>query len=369
MDEGGRKRLLSLTLLAGGVGLTAAGAAWGLQQLIGLFTNLFWFGHVATAPADDWNTHWPAIVTVLLPAAGGIVVGLMARYGSPKIRGHGIPEVMESILVGESRIAPRVAFLKPLSAAIAIGSGGPFGAEGPIIATGGALGSIVGQLLPVSVVERKILLSAGAAAGMSAMFGSPVAALVLAVELLLFEMRPRSLIPVAVASVVAFIASRGFTNVPLFPMPDCPNAAKPGALALCGALGLFAGLAAIVVTKVVYAVEDGFEKLPIHWMWWPALGGLVVGLTALIEPRVLGVGYRNIGDAISGSLPVSLCLSICVFKLVAWSISLGTGTSGGVLAPVLTVGAALGAAAGAWLDHAAPSISPGAPVCALAVMA
>lgn len=358
-----------MALLAAVVGVLAAGAAFGLQNLIGFFSNLCWFGRVATSLADDWNHHWPAGVAIALPAVGGLIVGLMARYGSPKIRGHGIPEVMESVLTGESKIAPRVALLKPLSAAIAIGSGGPFGAEGPIIATGGALGSIVGQLLPVTAVERKTLLAAGAAAGMSAMFGSPVAAVILAVELLLFEMRARSLVPVSVASVMAFVASRGFTTVPLFPMAAVPQAMQPGPLLVCAALGVVAGIAAIGVTRVVYWVEDVFEKLPIHWMWWPALGGLVVGSTSLLEPRVLGVGYRNIGDAIAGSLSLELCLSICVFKLFAWSVSLGTGTSGGVLAPVLTVGATLGAAAGAGLDHVAPGLSPGVGVCALAVMA
>jgi H+/Cl- antiporter ClcA len=358
-----------IALLAAVVGVLAAGAAFGLQNLIGLVTNLCWFGRVNTSLANDWDTTWSSLAIVLLPGVGGVIVGLMARYGSPKIRGHGIPEVMESVLMGESKIAPRVAVLKPLSAAIAIGSGGPFGAEGPIIATGGAMGSIVGQLLPVTEVERKTLLAAGAAAGMSAMFGSPVSAVILAVELLLFEMRARSLVPVSVASIMAFVASRGFTNVPLFHMDAVPQALNAGPLLVCAVLGVIAGIAAIGVSRVVYWVEDAFEKLPIHWMWWPAIGGLVVGATALLEPRVLGVGYSNIGDAIKGELTLKLCLSICVFKLFAWSISLGTGTSGGVLAPVLTVGATLGAAMGAGLDHIAPGISPGVGVCALAVMA
>jgi H+/Cl- antiporter ClcA/predicted transcriptional regulator len=363
-------RLLRTTALAAIVGVVASGAAFALQKLIAIFTNGLWLGAASTAPHDAFDTHWPKLAIVAIPAAGGLVVGLMARYGSPRIRGDGIPEVMESVLVGESRIAPRVALLKPLSAAISIGSGSPFGAEGPIIATGGALGSVLGQLVPVTEVERKTLLAAGAAAGMSAMFGSPVAAVILAVELLLFEMRARSLIPVAVASILAFITSKLYTpEGALFPVAAMTAGVRPLALLVCVALGLVAGLTAIVVTKTIYAIEDAFEKLPIHWMWWPALGGLAVGVIGCVEPRALGVGYGNIGEALRGSMTLSLCASIAFWKLAAWSISLGTGASGGILAPVLTVGAALGAALGIVLDRFAPAISPGVTVSAIAVMA
>src|SRR6185369_7801446 len=200
----------------------------------------------------------------------------------------------EQVLYNQSRVPPRMLFLKPLSAAIAIGTGGPFGAEGPIIATGGALGSFVGQVLSTTTVERKTLLAAGAAAGMAATFGSPVSAVLLAVELLLFEYRPRSLIPVALAAVTATgvrIAANG--SGPVFAMRDL---AQPGGAALAAyiALGAVMGIAAVVVTKLLYAIEDGFEKLPVHWMWWPALGAIVVGVVGYFSPHTFGVGYENI---------------------------------------------------------------------------
>jgi CIC family chloride channel protein len=348
-------RVLFISGLAIGVAFAAGIIARVLVSLIALVTNAAFFARFSwnsVAPAGNHLGLW----VVLVPALGGLVVGVMARYGSKAIRGHGIPEAMEQVLTNQSRIPPRLTFLKPLSAAIAIGTGGPFGAEGPIIATGGALGSLVGQLLGTTSAERKTLLAAGAAAGMAATFGSPVSAVLLAVELLLFEFRARSLIPVALASATAAGVRMAFVGAaPVFAMPQLE---RPSGLALAFyiVLGGFIGLIATFVTRAVYAVEDGFEKLPIHWMWWPALGGLVVGGVGYFAPRTMGVGYDNIEHILQGSLAGQALLVLFVLKFVSWSISLGSGTSGGTLAPLFTIGGGLGATLGAIAAPFMPSL-------------
>ncbi|HEX2678666.1 MAG TPA: chloride channel protein, partial [Polyangiales bacterium] len=306
---------------------------------------------------------------LFVPIAGGLVVGLMARYGSKAIRGHGIPEAMEQVLTNESRIPARMTFLKPLSAAIAIGTGGPFGAEGPIIATGGALGSLAGQLLHTSAVERKTLLAAGAAAGMAATFGSPISAVLLAVELLLFEYRPRSLVPVALATVAATGVRILFAgSAPAFPMADVQTPSD-AALACYVLIGALIGVASVYVTRSIYAIENAFEKLPIHWMWWPAFGGAAVGLVGYVAPRTLGVGYDNIIDILNGSLLGTTLVTLCVFKLISWSLSLGSGTSGGTLAPLFTIGGSLGAILGEVGHHFAPGLHLDPRIAALIGMA
>jgi H+/Cl- antiporter ClcA/CBS domain-containing protein len=334
-----------VSAIAAFVGVACTGVAFLLLRLIDLFTNLFFFGQLSLAerpPAENALGWW----VVLIPALGGLIVGLMARFGSERIRGHGIPEAMEAILIGQSRMQPRVALLKPLSSAIAIGSGGPFGAEGPIVMTGGALGSIIAQAFRLSSAERKTLLVAGAAGGMTAIFNTPVAGVLLAVELLLFEWKPRSLIPVALAScVAAVLRPLVFGAGPFFPVP--PHAAAPGAIGLGSAavLGVLAGLLSLVATLSIYAVEDGFHRLPIHWMWWPALGGLVVGLGGVFQPRALGVGYPIIGELLAGHYVAAGLVGLFVVKGLIWAVALGSGTSGGVLAPLLILGGTLGALA------------------------
>ena len=280
---------------------------------------------------------------VLVPVVGALLIGLMARYGSDRIRGHGIPEAIEAILLKGGRVEPKVALLKPLSAAISIGSGGPFGAEGPIIMTGGAFGSMVAQLIHLTSAERRTLMVAGAAAGMSATFAAPVASVLLAVELLLFEWKPRSFIPVALASATAAAARRYLMGLgPLFPVPAHALFIGPAGLMACVLSGLLAGALALALTQAVYAAEDAFAKLPIHWMWWPALGGLVIGLGGLVFPQALGVGYDVIGELLQGSAPLRVIVGVLLVKSVIWSVSLGSGTSGGVLAPLLMMGGALG---------------------------
>ncbi len=348
-------RLLWLSALALAVGLLCAFIAIALLGLIGFFTNLFFyqrFSFAFVSPANNTLGPWE----ILVPALGGLIIGLMARYGSERIRGHGIPEAMEAILVGQSRLEPRVAALKPLSSAISIGSGGPFGAEGPIIMTGGAFGSIIGQFLRLSASERKILLVAGAAGGMSATFSSPVAAVLLAVELLLFEWKPRSLIPVAVASAAAAILRTLLIGPgPLFPTPPHPQMQITGLL-FCPVVGILAGVGSFLLTVAVYAAEDAFRRLPIHWMWWPVLGGLVVGVGGFFFPHTLGVGYDTIRTLISGQFVLRLVLAVLLVKSTIWAVSLGSGTSGGVLAPLLMMGAALGGLEATFLPVGNPGV-------------
>ena len=360
---GGRTVYVSaLSIVIGGAGAVVAQV---FVRLIGLVTNIAYYGHFSQAFVDPAGSPRAPFALVLIPVIGGLIVGLMARYGSSAIRGHGIPEVMQRVLYGESRIPARVTVLKPISAAVAIGTGGPFGAEGPIIATGGALGSLLGQHLHVTADERKTLLAAGAAAGMAATFGSPVSAVLLAVELLLFEYRPRSIIPVALASAVAAsvrVAVSG--SAPVFPIAELRQPTD-SALAFYVLLGAVIGLVAVGITRATYGIEDLFEKLGekfhIHWMWWPAMGALVVGALGLIEPRILGVGYANIIGALSGSIVGRALIVLVLLKFIAWAVYLGSGTSGGILAPLFTMGSGLGAWLGALAAAAAPSlgIDPG----------
>ncbi len=340
------RRLVPISLLAIPIGAASAFLALGLLKLITFFTNLFWFHRFSLDPATPASAHLGA-AGVLVPVAGALVIGLLARYGSDKIRGHGIPEAIEAILLRGSRVEPKVALLKPLSAAISIGSGGPFGAEGPIIMSGGALGSIVAQWFELTAAERKTLLVAGAAAGMSATFATPIAASLLAVELLLFEWKPRSFVPVALASATAAaLRPRLLGEGPIFPVAAHPQSLGAAVCIACVAAGLAAGLLSGALTKAVYAAEDFFQKLPIHWMWWPALGGLAIGLGGVLEPRALGVGYDVIEELLRGSATdgtVGAIVALMLVKAGIWSFSLGSGTSGGVLAPLLIMGAALGA--------------------------
>jgi chloride channel protein, CIC family len=342
------RRVLLLSAMASVIGAIGAVVAYALIWLIAAITNLAFYQRLSGAPTVPQGNHLGYWV-VLVPVAGALIIGLMARFGSEKIRGHGIPEALEAILLGRSRLDLKVALLKPLSAAISIGTGGPFGAEGPIIMTGGAFGSIFAQQFHLSAAERKTLLVAGAAAGMSAVFATPVAAVLLAVELLLFEWKPRSFIPVAVASIIASVLRVPLLGAgPIFPVPaHMPPSGME--LAIAAGLGVVAGFASGLLTMLVYACEDIFQKLPIHWMWWPTVGAIFVGVGGIIEPRVLGVGYNTIHSLLRGELVGAAVIGLLVAKSLVWSIALGSGTSGGVLAPLLIMGGALGAFAGSWI--------------------
>ncbi len=336
-------RLVALALVVGGL---SAGVALALLQLIGLVTHLAYFGEARSSLVQP-SLHRLGAWTVLIPVAGGLVVGLMARFGSERIRGHGIPEAMETILIGGSKVEPRLAVLKPISSAISIGSGGPFGAEGPIILTGGAVGSVFAQFLHLTAIERRTLLVAGACGGMAAVFGTPVAAVLFGIELLVFEWRPRSLVPIAAAVAVAATTREVFVRhglvraAPLFPVTAHASAA-PLAVGEAVLVGVVGGVLAWLLTAAVYGAEDAFKHLPIHWSWWPAVGGLVVGAGGLLDPRALGVGYATIADELAGRLALSALLVLLVVKLAIWSTALGSGTSGGILAPLLIMGAAAG---------------------------
>jgi CIC family chloride channel protein len=336
------RRVIRISLLAVFIGIVSAGIAFVLLRLIAFVTNAFFFQRFSFTTVSPADSHL-GIFIVLVPVIGGLIIGLMARYGSDRIRGHGIPEAIEAILLGGSRVQPKIAILKPVSSAISIGSGGPFGAEGPIIMTGGAFGSMVAQFFNLTNTERKTLLVAGAAAGMSATFAAPVAAVLLAVELLLFEWKPRSLIPVALASAAAAAARRFILDPgPLFPVSEHPAFVGLDGLLGCVFAGILAGVLSMLLTKAVYASEDAFAKLPIHWMWWPAIGGIAIGIGGLIFPQALGVGYDVIGSLLQGNASLKILIGILLVKSAIWSISLGSGTSGGVLAPLLMMGGALG---------------------------
>lgn len=371
------RRVVFISALAVVVAVAAAFIAQFLMHLISWITHIAFYGEFTArfdghaSPADN-HLGWLVLV---VPVIGGVIVGFMARYGHKAIRGHGIPEAMEQVLLNQSRIPPRLTFLKPLSAAIAIGTGGPFGAEGPIIATGGALGSFVGQIVSTTATERKTLLAAGAAAGMAATFGSPVSAVLLAIELLLFEFRARSIVPVALASAAAAGVRVFFDGVhPVFAMP---NLAQPGGwdLAVYIVLGGLVGIVSVGVTRAVYWIEDAFEHLPVHWMWWPAIGAVVVGVVGYFAPRTLGVGYSNISHILSfghdDSLPFTLRMIafLCLMKFISWAVALGSGTSGGTLAPLFTIGGGVGAVLGAGAARLFPHAGVDVRVAALVGMA
>jgi H+/Cl- antiporter ClcA len=349
-------RLLRIAAIAAVVGALSTVTAYLLLHLIRFFTNVFFFQTLSDAvrsPAT--NTLGPWVIVV--PVVGGLIIGLIARFGSEQIRGHGIPEAIEAILFGKSKMSPKVAVLKPLASGIAIGSGGPFGAEGPIIMTGGALGSLIGQYFHITGAERKTLLVAGAVAGMTAVFGTPIAAVLLAVELLLFELRPRSLLPVATACAVAGFARPLLLDAgPLFPLQTLP--VGPLGLLSCVFAGVASGVLSWTLSTSLYKVEDLFGKLPIHWMWWPALGGLAVGVGGYLQPRALGVGYDVIGDLLQNHLAVGAVLALLLCKAVMWVIALGSGTSGGVLAPLLMMGAGLGVMLGPLMPGGSSALWP-----------
>lgn len=336
------RRVLMLAAMAAFIGVISALLAWILVQLITLMTNLAFYQRVSFQAASPAQNQL-GIFVIIVPILGGLVIGLMARFGSEKIRGHGIPEALEAILIDRSQMSPKVALLKPISSAISIGTGGPFGAEGPIVMTGGAFGSLFAQFFHLSSAERKTLLVAGAAGGMAAIFATPLAAVLLAVELMLFEWKPRSLIPVVVAATVAgALRNFLFGAGPIFPIT--PHA-QPDMLILVIAfgIGIVSGVGASLLTSLVYLCEDAFNRLPLHWMWWPAIGGLFVGIGGLFEPRVLGVGYDLIATLLRGEMIGAVVLGLLLGKAIVWAIALGSGTSGGVLAPLLIIGAALGA--------------------------
>jgi CIC family chloride channel protein len=360
-------RMVSVSFLAAGIGLLAGLIAYLLYNLIGMFTNIVFYHRFVFAFSSARNNHLGAWV-IVMPVIGGIIVGFMAKYGSPKIKGHGIPEAMEAVLINRSRIQPRVAILKPISAAIAIGTGGPFGAEGPIIQTGGAVGSLIGQLVHTTASERKVLLACGAAAGMSATFNTPIAGVILAIELLLFEFKSRSFIPLVIASTIATAVQMQLLGTgPMFTVAAI-DFGIPHALPFYVLLGGLCGLAAVGFSKLLYWTEDQFEKLPIDELWWPAIGALGLGIIGYFVPRVLGVGYDTISDILNANLALKLLIVVMLAKAVALVVSLGSGTSGGLLAPMFMSSAAMGGVFALAVDRIFPGAHLSAGAFALVAM-
>ncbi|MBR2171562.1 chloride channel protein [Sphingopyxis sp.] len=347
-DHSVDRRMILLSCMAPVVGTGGAFGAWLLLKSIAIATNAFWFGRLS-AQETEISDSTVGLAIVMIPVIGSLIIGVMARFGSEKIRGHGIPEAIETILFGDSRLSPKVAVLKPVSAAISIGSGGPFGAEGPIIMTGGAIGSLFAQCFRLSAAERKTLLVAGAAAGMTAIFGTPMAAILLAVEILLFEWKPRSFVPVVVSVLVAAAWRPGLIgDGPMFPA-SWPLPGTGWTVAAAAGIGVVVGLQAALLSSLLYRIEDLFHRLPVHWMWWPAIGAVVVGAGGLIDSRVLGAGYSNIQSLVDGAMVMRAAIILLVVKAAVWLVALGSGTSGGVLAPLLILGGATGYIAGFWL--------------------
>jgi CIC family chloride channel protein len=347
-DHSVDRRMILLSCMAPVVGTGGAFGAWLLLKSIAIATNAFWFGRLS-AQETEISDSTVGLAIVMIPVIGSLIIGVMARFGSEKIRGHGIPEAIETILFGDSRLSLKVAVLKPVSAAISIGSGGPFGAEGPIIMTGGAIGSLFAQCFRLSAAERKTLLVAGAAAGMTAIFGTPMAAILLAVEILLFEWKPRSFVPVVVSVLVAAAwRPELIGGGPMFPA-SWPLPATGWTVAAAAGVGVVVGLQAALLSSLLYRIEDLFHRLPVHWMWWPAIGAVVVGVGGLIDARVLGAGYSNIQSLVDGTMVMRAAIILLVVKAAVWLVALGSGTSGGVLAPLLILGGATGYIAGFWL--------------------
>jgi CIC family chloride channel protein len=357
----GDYRLGLISVLAAVIGLLAGLVAYVLYKLIGFITNLVFYHEISARFRSPEANHLGGWV-ILVPVIGGLIVGLMAKYGSPKIKGHGIPEAMEAVLTSRSRIEAKVAILKPLSAAIAIGTGGPFGAEGPIIQTGGAFGSLVGQLLSTTAAERKVLLACGAGAGMAATFNTPIAGVILAIELLLFEFRSRSFIPLVISTTLATSVHLLLLGTGAMFHFNGVDFGIPRGLPYYLILGVICGFAAVGFTKVLYWFEDLFERIPVNELWYPAIGALGLGIIGFFVPRVLGVGYDTISDILNNQLALHLLILIAVFKSLALVISLGSGTSGGLLAPMFMSSAALGGVYAIAVNHIYPGahLSPGA---------
>jgi len=362
--------VIKICLFALGVGLVAGLVAQGLLELIHLFTNIFFYGKFSFAITNPAGNHL-GLWVILIPSIGALVVGTMIHFWEPTLKGHGIPEAMESVLFGKSRMRIRVAILKPLATALAIGTGGPFGAEGPIIQTGAAIGSLFGQAVGLSPYYRRVLLASGAAAGMAATFTAPLAGLLVAVELLLFELRARSFIPVAFAAAVATGVRIHFAGwAPLFPM-KAYRLTGMNELWLFAVLGLLMGVVGVVMIRVLAWLEDFFDELPIRGalIWSPVIGALILGVIGYFYPQVLGTSYDTIRDMLNDRLTAGHLLGISVAKFWALVISLGSGTTGGVFAPSLVVGGGLGATFAMGAHHFFPSLVSDPAFYALAAMA
>lgn len=354
-----------MAVLGGFIGVLAGIIAFFIYHFIGFLTNVFFYRRIAFEFVTPPNQGLPIWVP-LIPAFGGLVVGLMAKYGSPRIRGHGIPEAMEAVWEKESQVAPRVMILKPISAAIAIGTGAPFGVEGPIIQTGGSMGSVIGQYTDTTVAERKVLLASGAAAGMAATFNTPIAGVLIAIELLLFEFRMRSFVPLSIASVIATgVRQQLLGSQPLIRM-ESVSYDLFSALPFLIVLGAILGIAAVIFKNGYFLTEDQFDRLPVGNVFLPAIGGLILGGIGLLVPRVLGVGYEVAGEILRAELSVPLLALVIIGKTVGVYVTLGSRTSGGFLAPMFVIGAGIGSMFAFGVNAVVPGVTVSPEMFALA---
>ena len=362
------RRDIFLSLLAIFIGVIIGVLAEVLKLLINLVTNISYYHYFSFSEATpEYNNlgHW----ALFIPALGGLIVGLIARFVNKGVYGHGLPETMEKILLNDSLIQKRMLFLKPIAAAISVGTGGPFGDEGPIIATGGTLGSAVGQIIKTTAYERKILLSCGVAGAVAAAFGSPFGGVFLALELMLFEFKARSLVPVVFCAITAELIRMKFIgDVLAFPIPQVTLPTGIVNLLCYFVIGLIAGCVAVGITHCVHFLENSFDKLPIHWMWWPAIGGLCVGALGLLDPRILGAGYDTIDHLLAGHILGFAAVSLFALKFCAWIIGVSSRTTAGTLAPLFMIGSSLGILLCGILLHYFPSMQLDYKIAALVGM-
>ncbi|BBH52610.1 chloride channel protein [Fluviispira sanaruensis] len=363
------KRDFFICLLSLIIGIFIGFLAEALKLVINLVTNIFYFGKFSITealPAQHQLGYW----AFFMPVIGGIIIGLIARFINPAVYGHGIPETMEKVLLNDSIISKRLLILKPTAAAISVGSGGPFGDEGPIIATGGILGSTIGQFIKTSSYERKILLSAGVAGAVSSAFGSPLGGIFLALELMLYEFKSRSLIPVALSVIAAeFIRMKFVGDELIFPMSVVSLPSASSEIFCFFIIGIISGIVAVGITHCVHYLENGYAKLPMHWMWWPAIGGIGVGAIGLLEPKILGAGYSTITQILNGHIVADSIIYLFILKFLAWLIAVSSRTTAGTLAPLFMMGSALGVTLFGFIIYFFPLINLDIKTAALVGMA
>lgn len=352
--------MMLLGLLGVALGGVGGVAAFVVVRLVGLISNLALLHRVGFGLPNLHHFH-PGPELIAVGVGGALVVALLSLW-SPVIKGHGIPESLEAIVLRESRIKPRVLLAKPLSAAVAMGTGGPFGAEGPIIVTGGCIGSLLGQWVRVSASERRILLATGAAAGMAGVFDTPIAAIILAFELLLFERSLRALLPLMLATgLAAEIHTLLLGAHPLFAVAF-PQSYSALQVPLFCLVGVASGVLAIVLNKGLFAFEAGFRRLRVPAFVHPLIGAVAFTTIGLAVPGSLSVGYWAITDAVNGKFLLGAAAALFVAKLFSWWIALASNTSGGTLAPIFLIGATMGEMLGIGFAHLFPGlhVSPAA---------
>lgn len=340
------------------IGLVGGFGAVGIQQLIKLFQKIFWGNWEFSL---EYVLTLPFYVKLLAPAAGGLLVGIIVYYFSSEAKGHGVPEVMGAIALKNGIIRPRVVIAKLLASAICIGSGGSVGREGPVIQIGASIGSTLGQFTKVNPHRMKIFVACGAAAGIAAAFNAPIAGALFSVEIILGDFGIPQFSPIVIASVVATVVSRSFLgNYPAFEVPKY-DLNSPNELFFYAILGLLAGLVALLFIKILYKFEDFFDELKIKGIFKPIIGGIGIGIMGIFIPNIFGIGYNSMSMALHGNMIWTMMLLLVFAKILASSITLGSGGSGGIFAPSLFIGTMTGGFFGSLINQYFPyAASPGA---------